>query len=143
MTAPSRFRPFESQPTARCPAHSAHPLTTSLLQAHASATRIYLRKGRAEERVAKVGLRRRSLLLSLTLSSTSQLADSPDQPEGEATYKISPGGIEVNDERARPRKEGSLMFAHPHRTLELDESVLTYRWSCVPSLFSCRSLFSV
>lgn len=32
--------------------------------AHASATRVYLRKGRGEERVAK-------------------LADSPDQPEGE------------------------------------------------------------
>lgn len=38
-------------------------------QAHASATRVYLRKGRGEERVAK-------------------LADSPDQPEGEVN--ISP-----------------------------------------------------
>ncbi|GAA5949226.1 hypothetical protein JCM10213_008249 [Rhodosporidiobolus nylandii] len=37
-------------------------------------TRLFLRKGRGEERVAK-------------------LADSPDQPEGEATYKIAPGGI--------------------------------------------------
>ena len=39
-----------------------------------SATRIYLRKGRAEERVAK-------------------LQDSPDCPEKEASYQISEGGI--------------------------------------------------
>lgn len=38
--------------------------------AHASATRIYLRKGRGEERVAK-------------------LADSPDQPEGEVRLLCS------------------------------------------------------
>ncbi|BGP25584.1 meiotic recombination protein DMC1 [Rhodotorula toruloides] len=44
------------------------------VMAHASATRVYLRKGRGEERVAK-------------------LADSPDMPEGEATYKITVGGI--------------------------------------------------
>ncbi|GAA5890153.1 hypothetical protein JCM6882_009243 [Rhodosporidiobolus microsporus] len=44
------------------------------VMAHASQTRLFLRKGRGEERVAK-------------------LADSPDQPEGEATYKIAPGGI--------------------------------------------------
>lgn len=42
--------------------------------AHASSTRIYLRKGRGEERVAK-------------------LFDSPDMPESEATYSISSGGI--------------------------------------------------
>nr|GAT58112.1 RecA family ATPase [Mycena chlorophos] len=40
---------------------------------HASATRIFLRKGRAEERVAK-------------------LVDSPDRPESEATYKLEEGG---------------------------------------------------
>src|SRR2546423_15523832 len=39
-----------------------------------SATRIYLRKGRAEERVAK-------------------LQDSPDRPEKEASYQITEGGI--------------------------------------------------
>ncbi|KAI8082847.1 meiotic recombinase Dmc1, partial [Halteromyces radiatus] len=42
--------------------------------AHASATRIYLRKGRGEERVAKI-------------------YDSPDMPENEASYAISIGGI--------------------------------------------------
>lgn len=42
--------------------------------AHASSTRIYLRKGRGEERVAK-------------------LFDSPDMPESEATYSINSGGI--------------------------------------------------
>ncbi|KAI8335330.1 meiotic recombinase Dmc1 [Chlamydoabsidia padenii] len=42
--------------------------------AHASATRIYLRKGRGEERVAKI-------------------YDSPDMPENEASYAISTGGI--------------------------------------------------
>ncbi|KAH9974048.1 Rad51-domain-containing protein [Lactifluus volemus] len=40
---------------------------------HASATRIFLRKGRAEERVAK-------------------LVDSPDKPESEASYKLDDGG---------------------------------------------------
>ncbi|KAI7899547.1 meiotic recombinase Dmc1, partial [Cokeromyces recurvatus] len=42
--------------------------------AHASSTRIYLRKGRGEERVAK-------------------LYDSPDMPESEASYSINSGGI--------------------------------------------------
>ncbi|CAI6339649.1 unnamed protein product [Periconia digitata] len=42
--------------------------------AHASATRILLRKGRNEERVAKI-------------------QDSPDMPEKEATYIITNGGI--------------------------------------------------
>ncbi|CAG8512635.1 5456_t:CDS:10 [Ambispora leptoticha] len=42
--------------------------------AHASTTRIYLRKGRGEERIAKV-------------------YDSPDMPEAEAPYAISGGGI--------------------------------------------------
>ncbi|KAF8913084.1 RecA protein [Gymnopilus junonius] len=40
---------------------------------HASATRMFLRKGRAEERVAK-------------------LVDSPDRPESEASYKLDEGG---------------------------------------------------
>ncbi|KAL1932011.1 hypothetical protein VTP01DRAFT_9067 [Rhizomucor pusillus] len=42
--------------------------------AHASATRVYLRKGRGEERVAKI-------------------YDSPDMPENEASYAITAGGI--------------------------------------------------
>ncbi|KAG2226773.1 hypothetical protein INT45_005738 [Circinella minor] len=42
--------------------------------AHASATRVYLRKGRGEERVAKI-------------------YDSPDMPENEASYAISEGGV--------------------------------------------------
>lgn len=42
--------------------------------AHASATRILLRKGRGDERVAKI-------------------QDSPDMPEGECTYTITKGGI--------------------------------------------------
>ena len=42
--------------------------------AHASATRLLLRKGRGEERVAKI-------------------QDSPDCPEREATYVITSGGI--------------------------------------------------
>ncbi|KAI9480482.1 MAG: meiotic recombinase Dmc1 [Benjaminiella poitrasii] len=42
--------------------------------AHASSTRIYLRKGRGDERVAK-------------------LYDSPDMPESEASYCINSGGI--------------------------------------------------
>jgi meiotic recombination protein DMC1 len=42
--------------------------------AHASATRIALRKGRNETRIAKI-------------------YDSPDLPEAEATYAITAGGI--------------------------------------------------
>lgn len=42
--------------------------------AHASTTRVLLRKGRGEERVAKI-------------------QDSPDCPEREATYVITNGGI--------------------------------------------------
>ncbi|MEN2499000.1 MAG: Meiotic recombination protein dmc1, partial [Marteilia pararefringens] len=43
--------------------------------AHASTTRISLRKGRGETRVAKI-------------------YDSPDLPESEATYSITQGGID-------------------------------------------------
>lgn len=42
--------------------------------AHASTTRIALRKGRAENRIAKI-------------------YDSPDMPESEATFAITEGGI--------------------------------------------------
>ena len=43
--------------------------------AHASATRIYLRKGKGDQRVAKI-------------------CDSPEMPESEATFVITDGGIE-------------------------------------------------
>lgn len=42
--------------------------------AHASATRVQLRKGRGEQRLAKI-------------------CDSPDMPEEEISFAISPGGI--------------------------------------------------
>ena len=42
--------------------------------AHASTTRLYLRKGRGETRIAKI-------------------YDSPSVPEAEAMYQISDGGI--------------------------------------------------
>ncbi|KAH6577946.1 hypothetical protein BASA50_010147 [Batrachochytrium salamandrivorans] len=42
--------------------------------AHASATRLYLKKGRGETRIVKVW-------------------DSPDMPDSETVYEISPGGI--------------------------------------------------
>ncbi|WVF67816.1 meiotic recombinase Dmc1 [Kwoniella sp. CBS 6097] len=54
--------------------NTAKPVGGHIL-AHASATRIQLRKGRGEERIAK-------------------LMDSPDQPEGEATYVLKSGGWE-------------------------------------------------
>ncbi|WVO18163.1 meiotic recombinase Dmc1 [Cryptococcus depauperatus] len=55
-------------------ASSAKPVGGHIL-AHASATRIALRKGRGDERIAK-------------------LQDSPDMPEGEATYTLRSGGWE-------------------------------------------------
>lgn len=58
--------------------------------AHASHTRILLRKGRGEERVAKVvGETASQRVWGLMLTVT----DSPDVPEGEATYIITSGGI--------------------------------------------------
>ena len=42
--------------------------------AHAATTRLSLRKGKGEQRIAK-------------------LADSPDMPEGEASFGITDGGI--------------------------------------------------
>jgi DNA repair protein RAD51 len=45
------------------------------IMAHASTTRLYFRKGRGETRVCKV-------------------YDSPSLPESEATFAISPEGIE-------------------------------------------------
>ncbi|OCF45599.1 meiotic recombinase Dmc1 [Kwoniella heveanensis CBS 569] len=54
-------------------ASSAKPVGGHIL-AHASATRIQLRKGRGDERIAK-------------------LMDSPDQPEGEATYVLKSGYV--------------------------------------------------
>ncbi|CAO3701730.1 unnamed protein product [Rhizopus stolonifer] len=53
---------------------SADPGVGGHVLAHASSTRLYLRKGRGEERVAK-------------------LFDSPDMPESEASYAINSGGI--------------------------------------------------
>ncbi|GMK56199.1 hypothetical protein CspeluHIS016_0300390 [Cutaneotrichosporon spelunceum] len=55
-------------------ASSAKPVGGHIL-AHASATRVQLRKGRGDERIAK-------------------LQDSPDMPEGEATYCLKSGGWE-------------------------------------------------
>ncbi|WWC92542.1 meiotic recombinase Dmc1 [Kwoniella dendrophila CBS 6074] len=55
-------------------AASAKPVGGHIL-AHASAVRIQLRKGRGDERIAK-------------------LNDSPDMPEGEATYVLKSGGWE-------------------------------------------------
>jgi len=45
------------------------------IMAHASTTRLYLRKGRAESRICKI-------------------YDSPSLPESEAIYAIGKGGIE-------------------------------------------------
>jgi len=47
--------------------------------AHASQTRLYLRKGRAESRICKI-------------------YDSPSLPESEAIYAIGKGGIEDYNE---------------------------------------------
>ena len=43
--------------------------------AHASTTRLYLKKGRGDERIAK-------------------LYDSPDMPEADCTFKIASGGVD-------------------------------------------------
>lgn len=81
--------------------------------AHASTTRVMLKKGKGEQRIAKVRppSHPRSLLmlplpaclfLSLSLSSLTcdsssspcaQIFDSPLMPEDEATFAIAKGGI--------------------------------------------------
>ena len=60
--------------------------------AHASATRILLRKGRGEERVAKIQDSPGKLILFYVSRS---LVDAilTDMPEKEATYIITNGGI--------------------------------------------------
>jgi len=55
-------------------AHAYHLSHALFWSDNSSATRIYLRKGRGEERVAK-------------------LQDSPDRPEKEASYQVAEGGI--------------------------------------------------
>lgn len=64
--------------------------------AHASTTRVLLRKGRGEERVAKIqdspGKLRRNILVFLRLTLSSL-----DCPEREATYVITNGGINDPD----------------------------------------------
>lgn len=62
--------------------------------AHASHTRILLRKGRGDERVAKL---QDSPGKSASLLSTTLLLTMIDMPEGEATYIITQGGINDPD----------------------------------------------
>ena len=55
-------------------ADSKKPIGGHVL-AHASTTRLYLKKGRGDERIAK-------------------LYDSPDMPEADCTFKIASGGVD-------------------------------------------------
>jgi meiotic recombination protein DMC1 len=58
--------------------------------AHASTTRLALRKGRGENRIAKIY---GEFLLPLFETSAKPALDSPDVPEAEAMYSIGMGGI--------------------------------------------------
>jgi len=60
--------------------------------AHASATRILLRKGRGEERVAKIQDSPGTLISLVSVISTYSHGGL-DMPEKEATYIITNGGI--------------------------------------------------
>ena len=55
-------------------ANASKPIGGNIV-AHASTTRIYIRKGRGETRIAKI-------------------YDSPNLPEAEASFNIGKGGIE-------------------------------------------------
>lgn len=48
------------------------------VMAHAATTRVYLRKGKGEQRIAKI-------------------YDSPNMPEAEATFSITPNGVNDAD----------------------------------------------
>lgn len=61
--------------------------------AHASATRILLRKGRGEERVAKIQDSPGKLCLQVSISLNLNTDAVSDMPEKEATYIITNGGI--------------------------------------------------
>lgn len=62
--------------------------------AHASTTRVLLRKGRAEERVAKIQDSPGSYSNPIAPSNLALLTmPVPDCPEREATYVITNGGI--------------------------------------------------
>ena len=91
-----------------CTSHSFQadpkkPIGGNIL-AHASTTRISLRKGRGEIRIAKVYdrlVKRNIIALSFVYPTPSVLSFlsnfyvccSPDMPESEATFAITPGGI--------------------------------------------------
>ena len=61
--------------------------------AHASTTRISLRKGRGEVRIAKIYDRQAVLFLCVYSMIHHPQLHSPDMPESEATFAITPGGI--------------------------------------------------
>lgn len=63
--------------------------------AHASTTRLYLRKGKGEQRIWCVylnGLATTHRVLNWGFVN-SKIYDSPSQPECEATFAITPAGI--------------------------------------------------
>ena len=63
---------------------------------HASATRMFLRKGRSVVHNESLDLHYLSYLLLLLLGRAEErvakLVDSPDRPESEASYKLDEGG---------------------------------------------------
>ena len=61
--------------------------------AHASTTRISLRKGRGEVRIAKIYDRQVNLHYRVSRLNKLMLILSPDMPESEATFAITCGGI--------------------------------------------------
>lgn len=61
--------------------------------AHASATRILLRKGRGDERVAKIQDSPGRFMMLTVLAYDKTLIRLLDMPEKEATYIITNGGI--------------------------------------------------
>lgn len=84
----SAFRSFQADPK--------KPIGGNIL-AHASTTRISLRKGRGEVRIAKIydRLAERNVTIwsKHYFNLLLFLSHSPDMPESEATFAITPGGI--------------------------------------------------
>ena len=63
--------------------------------AHASTTRLKLRKGRGENRICQVsGLNLLSAMFKLALFYRFKIYDSPSLPEAECTFALGSAGVE-------------------------------------------------
>jgi meiotic recombination protein DMC1 len=59
---------------------------------HASATRMFLRKGLSLQPLCRIINNPLSIIVGRAEERVAKLVDSPDRPESEASYKLDEGG---------------------------------------------------